>query len=126
EEGNAVLDRPALAGLCRTDDLGAVLLHSGRVERSLATEALDHDTGVPIKKNAHTRTGSFASRTASFAASSIVSRDSRGALARSLRPASASVPESRITSGTRGGCVAITARMPFATSSPRVIPPQML
>src|SRR5439155_303874 len=126
EHRDPVDERPARAGLRAADHLGPVLLHAVGVEASFPSHALDDDPRVAIKKNAHARAGSCARRTASAAASSIVARDSSAAPSSNLRPASASVPESRTTSGTLGGCFSITARMPFATSSPRVIPPKML
>ena len=73
----------------------------------------------------------FASATAARAASNMVGSDrslsaAMPASSRIWRPSSAFVPSRRITIGARRSTRPIASTMPFATSSPRVMPPKML
>src|SRR5438093_2207362 len=126
-DGDAVDLGTAGARLHAPDDVRPVLLHLPGVEAALAADALDDDARPLVDEDAHAAVrAAFAILTASAAASSMVASLMSGLPARRARPSFARVPESRTTSGTRGFTSARTSRMPFATSSPRVMPPKML
>src|SRR3954470_15860191 len=99
-----------------------------RVERALrARDALHHQLGIGADEDAHA--AAAASRAASSAAASIVATGTiRGCAAsvRIRRPSSAFVPSSRTTIGTVASTWPSASRIPFATTSHRVIPPKML
>src|SRR5438093_1304277 len=126
-DGDAVDLGTAGARLHAPNDVRPVLLHLPGVEAALAADALDDDARPLVDEDAHAAVrAAFAILTASAAASSMVASLMSGLPARRARPSLARVPESRTTSGTRGFTSARTSRMPFATSSPRVMPPKML
>src|SRR5947208_4957270 len=116
---------------------------AGRYVEHLAAEAggapLDHEVEVgSLRMRLRVavslcaivpKLGHLANSTARFAPSSIVGstcRFSGPASARSSRPSSACVPSRRTTIGCRIPICSSAARIPRATSSPRVIPPKML
>src|SRR5581483_2171741 len=119
----------ALAGRHARDDLGAVVPVAEAVEPPLpAGQPLDNDLRVLVDKDAH-RGVPPASSTAVRAASSMVGLEMKLSDSRSLRislPCSALVPSRRMTIGGRMSTVSSACTMPLATSSPRVMPPQML
>ena len=94
EDGDALDVLPGLAGGDAGDDLGAVGLVAGRVERALAAgDALHHEAGLRVDQDAHA--ASFASSTARRAAESIVSSTTTLSGARSAmiaRPSSSFGP----------------------------------
>src|SRR6266540_6683982 len=139
--GHGVEHRDALdllAGLARRDagdHVGAVGAVAQRVEAALAAgEALDDEPGVGVDEDGHGYASPLvapASSTALAAASSMVAAGttfSDGEAASSRLPSSALVPSSRTTRGTWSLSPrrSRASRMPWATRSPRVMPPKML
>src|SRR6266850_515267 len=101
------------------DDAGAVLHHLFGVKRSVAARNSLHQKACGfIDEGAHP--------TACFTASSMSASALNPARARIAIPSFSLVPVSRITIGTLSGNSFVACTMPFATSSPRVMPPKML
>ena len=114
------------------DQVGAVVLVALAVELALpARSAPRSRASCPRSTRMATTpaTPSFASFTTISAASSIVFAGcscGASASARMRRPSSSLVPSSRTTIGTCTSIWSSAWRIPFATSSQRVIPPKML
>src|SRR5439155_6643416 len=106
------------------DHLGAVSEHLPRVERAVPTgDPLHHEARLLVDEDAH---AALALVTACLTASSMSVRAEKPALVRIAIASSSFVPVRRITSGTLSGNCAVACTMPFATSSPRVMPPKIL
>src|SRR5712691_10516312 len=118
---------PAFAGAGAADDVGAHLAHLLGVKGSLTPgDALDDDAGAGVEENAHLAAGVLVSSTIFCAASHALTPGSMPAWRRIARPSSSRVPLRRTTSGSFICNRSRAVTMPFATSSPRVMPPKTL
>src|SRR6266508_6592171 len=136
EDGDALDVLAGLAGGDAGNQVGAVLPVAQRVEAALAPgQPLDDQAGLGVDEDGHGYAPSLgmapASSTAFLAASSMVAAGttlSEGDSASSSRPSSALVPSRRTTSGTvtLSPSRSRASRTPWATRSPRVMPPKML
>src|SRR5215211_7109802 len=127
EHGDPVDVRPRLLRVRAGDDVRAVVPVAQPVETALGPrQALVHDPRGLVDEDAHEAP---ASSTALRAASIMVGCDTRrsdSCSARIARPSSAFVPSRRMTIGDRISTRPSACTIPFATSSPLVIPPKML
>src|SRR4030095_11126438 len=117
----------ALAWRHTGHDLRAVLDHLARVEGSVAArDALDNDRRALVDEDAHAALPPVASCTARCTASSMSVMAEKPFSVRIFTAISSFVPVRRITIGTLSGFCFVAVTMPLATSSVRLMPPQML